>query len=84
MLDMGYDLATVLPFVTRNPATALKLPREKGRLVEGGDADVAVMTLRSDRQVRAGGDRLQLRYLFNKGTLALSPTCVAKGMFEDT
>lgn len=91
MLGLGYDLATILPLVTRNPATALKLPRGKGRLVEGGDADVALMVPHSKpseaasvtRQTLQGGDKVQLKYLFNKGILALSPDCVAKGMFED-
>lgn len=72
-------------------ATALKLPRGKGRLVEGGDADVALMVPHSKpseaasvtRQTLQGGDKVQLKYLFNKGILALSPDCVAKGMFED-
>jgi beta-aspartyl-dipeptidase (metallo-type) len=40
--EHGLPLQQVLPFFTRNPATALKLHR-KGRLEEGMDADVLVM-----------------------------------------
>ncbi len=42
--EMGVDVSLALGLVTRNPARALGLARTKGRLGEGFDADVVVLT----------------------------------------
>jgi beta-aspartyl-dipeptidase (metallo-type) len=57
VLEEGFPLARALPFVTTNPARLLGLD-PRGRIVVGGDADVAVF----DR-------RLRTRHLIARGTL---------------
>ncbi|EKX53392.1 hypothetical protein GUITHDRAFT_101094 [Guillardia theta CCMP2712] len=79
MLARGHNLAEILPLVTYNPSATLKLPRGKGRIVEGGDADIALWKL-NDKATEAK-ENLVLKGLFSKGMTALSSTCVATDMF---
>ena len=42
LVGRGFALERVLPGLTRNPATHLRLPR-KGRIAEGADADLVAL-----------------------------------------
>jgi beta-aspartyl-dipeptidase (metallo-type) len=59
VLEHGFALATILPFVTTNAARALKL-KDKGRIAEGMAADILVMEnqILELREVISGGRRL--------------------------
>ncbi len=72
ILEHGFTLEEMLPHLTSNTATALKLP-QKGRLADGMDADVLVM--------RAG--TLEIAHLFARGRhMVRDGEVVVKGMFE--
>lgn len=76
VLDHGWPLERALPFVTTNPARALKLDTTKGRVAAGFAADLLV--LREDSmeivEVFACGNRLVRdgRLAFKEGFLASS------------
>jgi beta-aspartyl-dipeptidase (metallo-type) len=57
----GHTLDLVLPLVTTNPATALKLPK-KGRLEVGNDADIVIL----------GQGSLDIRHVIAKGKRMVS------------
>ena len=72
LLEAGLTLEQALPFLTTNPAAALKLP-EKGRLQEGADADLIVY-----------GDDLSLSGVFAKGQrMVWDGRCIVLGRFEE-
>jgi beta-aspartyl-dipeptidase (metallo-type) len=73
VLEHGWPLERVLPFVTTNAARVLKLDREKGRIAPGMSADLVVMRRESleiveliakgRRLVRGGRVALRERFL---------------------
>lgn len=69
--DAGWPLESVLPLITLNPATRLKL-KKKGRIGVGLDADLLVFSQSS----------IALKYVFAMGKLVRTPEWVLGGMFE--
>lgn len=53
VLEQGWALEAVLPFVTSNPASVLKLPSKEGIRV-GGDADLLLLEVRAAAAFREG------------------------------
>ena len=68
--DFQWPPERILPLLTRNPASLLKL--KKGTLQVGADADLLLL----------GTSSLSLQHVFARGNHLKSPTHTHSGMFE--
>ena len=71
VLQHNRPISDVLALITENPARVLQLP--KGRIREGGDADLLVLD----------PDTLTPAFVIARGQPVLTPECVAKDLFEN-